>query len=101
MELQLQMAALRAIENRRYFLRVTTTGVSAILDPAGRVVARLERKETGIVSREVFGSQRTTLYQFWGDLIARLCLVMVLLVSLAYSKLPFLGDGASRPSPKN
>jgi apolipoprotein N-acyltransferase len=34
----LQHAILRAIENRRYLIRATTTGYSALIDPLGRVI---------------------------------------------------------------
>ena len=35
----LALAKLRAIENRRFLIRATNTGVSAIVDPAGRITA--------------------------------------------------------------
>ncbi len=35
------IAAFRAIENRRYLIRSTTTGDSAIVDPLGRTIARI------------------------------------------------------------
>lgn len=38
--IHLALARLRAIEHRRYLVRATNSGVSAIIDPAGRVVAR-------------------------------------------------------------
>ncbi|MCC6217758.1 MAG: apolipoprotein N-acyltransferase [Polyangiaceae bacterium] len=37
--LHLALAKLRAIEHRRYLIRATNSGVSAVVDPAGRVVA--------------------------------------------------------------
>src|SRR5262249_17854629 len=45
--LHLGLAELRAIEHRRWLVRATNTGVSAIVDPAGRIVAR-----TGLLDRE-------------------------------------------------
>ena len=43
----LAMARWRAVENRRYLLRATNSGISAIIDPAGRIAAstRLLRKD--------------------------------------------------------
>jgi apolipoprotein N-acyltransferase len=35
------IAAFRAIENRRYLVRSTTTGLSAVVDPLGRTIARI------------------------------------------------------------
>ncbi len=45
--LHLGLAQLRAIEHRRWLVRATNSGVSAVVDPAGRIVAR-----TGLLTRE-------------------------------------------------
>ena len=45
--IHLRMAQLRAIEHRRYLLRAANTGITAIVDAAGRVVRR-----TGLETRE-------------------------------------------------
>ncbi|HVE14052.1 MAG TPA: apolipoprotein N-acyltransferase [Elusimicrobiota bacterium] len=44
-EQHLQFSTARAIENRRALLRVANYGVSAVVDPAGRVTARLPSGE--------------------------------------------------------
>jgi apolipoprotein N-acyltransferase len=41
------MARLRAVEHRRYFVRATNSGISSVVDPIGRVVAR-----TRLLARE-------------------------------------------------
>lgn len=45
--LHLGLARLRAIEHRRWLVRATNSGVSAFVDPAGRLVAR-----SGLLTRE-------------------------------------------------
>jgi len=45
--LHLGLARLRAVEQRRYLVRATNSGVSAVVDPAGRLVAR-----SGLFTRE-------------------------------------------------
>jgi apolipoprotein N-acyltransferase len=45
--IHLALARLRAIEHRRFLVRATNSGISALVDPAGRVTAR-----TGVLSRE-------------------------------------------------
>jgi apolipoprotein N-acyltransferase len=65
--LHLRLAQLRAVEQRRYLVRATNTGVSAVIDPLGRVVAR-----SGSFTRETLHAQVAmlegqTLYQRLGD----------------------------------
>ena len=43
----LNQTRMRAIENDRWILSATDTGVTASIDPYGRTVARLPRKERG------------------------------------------------------
>jgi len=38
--MHLSMARFRAVEHRRYLVRATNSGISAVIDPAGRMVAR-------------------------------------------------------------
>ena len=45
--LHLAMARLRAVEQRRFMVRATNSGVSAVVDPVGREIAR-----TGLLTRE-------------------------------------------------
>jgi apolipoprotein N-acyltransferase len=45
--IHLVLAQFRAIEHRRYLVRATNSGISAVIDPLGRIVAR-----TGVLTRE-------------------------------------------------
>jgi apolipoprotein N-acyltransferase len=40
LEQHMRLALLRAVENRRYFVRCTATGVSAVISPTGEIVQR-------------------------------------------------------------
>jgi len=66
----LDMARLRAVEERRWLLRATTTGISAIVDPTGRLVAATDVGTPAMLEGEVHPSQEKTPYQRWGDLAA-------------------------------
>lgn len=46
----LQIARMRARETGRYLLRATNTGISAIIDPSGRVRARSPQFESAVVA---------------------------------------------------
>ncbi len=45
--IHLVLAQFRAIEHRRYVVRATNSGISAVIDPVGRIVA-----QTGVLTRE-------------------------------------------------
>jgi apolipoprotein N-acyltransferase len=66
-ELQLRTAALRAIETRRFLIRPTPTGQSAIVDPEGRIAARAPGGEPAVLVGSVRASHVATLYQRAGD----------------------------------
>lgn len=48
-EQHFQMGRVRAIETRRWWLRAGNDGITAAVDPQGRVVRRLERFQAGIL----------------------------------------------------
>ncbi|HEU5340461.1 apolipoprotein N-acyltransferase [Edaphobacter sp.] len=69
----LNMVRMRAIENHRWVLRATNTGVTAAIDPYGRVTEAAPRHvRTSIQVR--FGYEHDlTFYTRYGDLFAYLC----------------------------
>jgi len=75
-EQHLRMVRLRAIENRRWLVRATTTGVSAIVDPFGRVVAQVPAGESGALGGTVVPLQGVSPYQRLGDLFAYVCVAV-------------------------
>jgi apolipoprotein N-acyltransferase len=60
-------AVLRAVELRTWIVRGANTGISAVIDPAGRVLERLEVFETGTLRATVFGGGATTVYARYGN----------------------------------
>lgn len=43
----------RALENRRYLLRTTNTGITAVVDPRGQVVAQLPLNQSGFLAHNL------------------------------------------------
>jgi len=71
----LSMVALRAVENRTWVIRATTTGVSAIIDPLGRVRERTEMLAPGVLRARVATRRVETIYGRCGDWFAYACLL--------------------------
>jgi apolipoprotein N-acyltransferase len=72
----LNQTRMRAIENDRWILSATDTGVTASLDPYGRTVVRLPRKERGVLVAPYALTSVTTFYTRHGDWFAYLCAII-------------------------
>ena len=59
------IASFRAIENQRYLVRATNTGLTAVVDPTGRTVAQLPPFSEGTIVEEVRLLTRRTPYSRW------------------------------------
>jgi apolipoprotein N-acyltransferase len=70
----LEMARLRAIENRRFLLRATNDGITAVIDPYGRVRARLPRHQAAVLAERFDYLAARTFYTAHGDVFAWLCI---------------------------
>jgi apolipoprotein N-acyltransferase len=69
----LNMARMRAIENRRWILRDTNNGVTAAIDPYGRITQSAPRHVfTSLAVRYGYRSD-VTFYSRYGDVFAMLC----------------------------
>lgn len=74
----LQQTRMRAIENDRWLLSATNTGLTAAIDPWGRVVAEVPRKQrTALLAPYVLVSS-TTFYTRHGDWFAFACAIISL-----------------------
>ena len=74
----LNMARMRAVENRRWILRDTNTGVTAAIDPYGRVTQSIDRHQfTSLAVRYGFRDD-LTFYTRYGDVFALLCGILSL-----------------------
>ena len=63
----LQISQARALETGRYMLRATNTGMTAIIDPHGKVQKVAPEFTASVVSGEVRGYAGATPYVRWGD----------------------------------
>jgi len=79
----LAIAALRAVESRRYVARCANTGVSAIIEPTGAI-----RRETGlfaeaVLSAPVYCRDEITFYARGGDVFSWCCWAFSLVLLIA------------------
>jgi apolipoprotein N-acyltransferase len=79
---QLDITALRAVENRRYLVRAASTGFSAIIDPHGRTLAQSEFDTHAVLNTAVHASRARSPYQRWGDAVAWMVIAAVVGASL-------------------
>ncbi|MEO6026879.1 MAG: apolipoprotein N-acyltransferase [Candidatus Binatia bacterium] len=79
-EIALAMVRLRAVETRRWLVRASTSGPSAIIDPAGRIVDRLPFAEAGVVRGAIAARRDLTIYARIGDVFAWACALLTALM---------------------
>ena len=72
----LKQARMRAVENDRWLLRDTNTGVTAAIDPYGRVVSSIPRKVRTALEAHYAITNVTTFYTRHGDWFAYLCAII-------------------------
>ncbi len=72
----LNMARMRAIENRRWLLRDTNTGVTAVIDPYGRVRQSIPRHQADALPAQFGFRDDMTFYTAHGDVFAWACAVV-------------------------
>jgi apolipoprotein N-acyltransferase len=82
-ENQLRIATLRAIEQRRWLVRASTSGPSAIVEPTGRIVTRSEPHTLAVLTGEVRPRTNVSIYGRYGDAFAWTCLAVTLTALVA------------------
>jgi apolipoprotein N-acyltransferase len=70
------MARMRAVENHRWLLRSTNSGVTASIDPLGRVVAVAPRNQRVALDAPYGLLSDTTFYTRYGDWFPMLCAII-------------------------
>ncbi len=76
----LQQARLRAIEEGLPVVRAANTGISAVIDPSGRIVARLGLGIEGVLDASLPTALSPTIYARLGDIPAAITIAAALLL---------------------
>jgi apolipoprotein N-acyltransferase len=96
----LNMARMRAIENRRWILRDTNNGVTAVIDPYGRVRQSIPRHQTDALPAGYGFRDDITFYTAYGDVFAWLCAILGLGI-VAWAARSILGKFVSAQKSPN
>ncbi|RMF88726.1 MAG: apolipoprotein N-acyltransferase [Nitrospinota bacterium] len=72
------LAQFRAIEHRVPLIRATNTGLTSVVDPTGKLVARVDIYVETTLVRDIPLLQVQTFYTRYGDLFAFLCIAITL-----------------------
>jgi apolipoprotein N-acyltransferase len=75
----LNMARMRAVENYRWLLRDTNSGITAVIDPYGRIVAEAPRNQRAALQAAYGLEESTTFYTRHGDWFPFLCAIITVL----------------------
>ncbi len=78
----LSMYVFRSIENGKYVARVANTGITAIINPYGKIEKETEIFVRGILSGEVSLINEGSLYTKIGDIFALLCSLIAIISSI-------------------
>jgi apolipoprotein N-acyltransferase len=81
-----QHVVLRAVENRRWIVRVANSGISAIIDPLGEVSRVQPQHERRILTGDVHMRDDLSPYVVVGDLFAWLCTLLTGFIILTLLK---------------
>lgn len=78
-----ELARMRSVENRVWLLRAANTGVSAVFDPAGRMMAHIPlEKEDQITVKVPTSPSAGSFYSRFGDVFAWACLGVAMTIVL-------------------
>ncbi|MFO0676447.1 MAG: apolipoprotein N-acyltransferase [Polyangiaceae bacterium] len=91
----LALATFRAIEHRRYLVRSTNSGVSAIVDPLGNIVAHTGTFKAETLLAPIRWLRTTTLFEIVGDVPWYGATIMALV--MAFRRRKGTKDGGNEP----
>jgi apolipoprotein N-acyltransferase len=74
----LSMTVLRAVETRLYLVRAANTGISAVIDPTGKILSRTNIFERTVLKGGIKFIDEKTFYAAYGDWFVYLCGIVLI-----------------------
>ncbi|MCR4662820.1 MAG: apolipoprotein N-acyltransferase, partial [Endomicrobiaceae bacterium] len=72
----------RAVENRKYLIVASNTGISGVIAPTGKIVRQTKNREQVCFEETVYTNNCTTIYDKIGELFVYLCIAYIVLILL-------------------
>ena len=95
--IHLALAKFRAVEQRKFFVRSTNSGVSAFVDPVGRVISHTKTFEEAAQRASLRWLKGKSPYSLWGD--APWWLASLASIVLAFKRRKPLATESADPTP--
>lgn len=74
----------RAVENRKYVVAASNTGISGVIAPTGKVVKQTKNKEQICFIENVYPNNYITIYDKLGDLFVYLCMIYIVITVICF-----------------
>lgn len=73
---------MRSIENRRYIVRSSNPGISAVIDPAGRIIESMDMNSSGIINAEAGLNDNLTFFTRFDNIIPKIFILLLIVFYL-------------------
>ena len=70
----------RAVETRLYLVRAANTGISGIIDPTGKIIAKTNIFQEDALKGYVKFVKIPTFYAKYGDILVLICFVLIIIL---------------------
>ena len=84
--LHLNMAILRAVENHVFVVRAANTGISAVIDPNGRIVSKGTLNKKLVVHGKIHANYEPSIYSRFGDWFPPGCFILLCIACIPIMK---------------
>ncbi|MCP4049199.1 MAG: apolipoprotein N-acyltransferase [bacterium] len=73
-----QMSILRAVENDRFMIQVSNTGISGLVSNKGKVIAKMQLNKKGIINESFLIRDNKSLYSITGNIFVYISIILII-----------------------